>query len=154
MMMTLENDTKKNWIDALTEIAQKLSPRDTVCFYTDYQSDGIWIPIVNALFANDITVCLCGKNNPDIFNTIVESKLTIVDFPKEERVLNCYPFGSLRARAIIDVSNNCYNTELRPVYKVDGEEREEVYKDIMEVLRNCGIDYRVRMEDNVVAEGV
>lgn len=154
MMTTLENDTRKNWIDALTEIAQKLSPRDVVCLYTDYRSNTAWIPIMNALFANDITVCLCGKNNPDIFNTIVESKLTIVDFPEGERVLNCYPFGSLRARAIIDVGNNCYNTELRPVYKVDGEEPEEVYKDIMEVLRNCGIDYRTRMEDNVVAEGV
>lgn len=153
-MTTLENNTEKKWIDALIEIAQKLSPRDQVCFYTDYRSNTKWIPLVNALFANDITVCICGKNNPDIFNTIVESKLTIVDFPKDERVLNCYPFGSLRARAIIDVGNNCYNAELRPVYKVDGEEREEVYKDIMEVLRNCGIDYRVRMEDNVVAEGI
>lgn len=69
---------------------------------------------------------------------ISESTLTIVDFPESERVINCYPFTiggwSTNKRGILDIGNNCFNTELRKVYRPIYKGRENAYKDILNVL--------------------
>ena len=77
MKMTVTNSinklkeyNQKNWIDPLTKIAQALSPRSTVCFCTDYRNNKYLAPLLNVLLAHDITVHLCNKHTPDIFDMI------------------------------------------------------------------------------------
>lgn len=145
MKMTVTNSVnklkeynQKNWIDPLTTIAQALSPRSTVCVCTDYRDNEYLVTLLTMLLAHDITVYLCNKHTPDIFNMISESTLTIVDFPEGERVINCYPFTigewSTNKRGILDIGNNCFNTELRKVYRPIYKGRENAYKDILNVL--------------------
>ena len=145
MKMTVTNSVnklkeynQKNWIDPLTTIAQALSPHSTVCVCTDYRSNQYLAQLISVLLAHDITVYLCNKHTPDIFNMISESTLTIVDFPEGERVINCYPFTiggwSTNKRGILDIGNNCFNTELRKVYRQIYKGRENAYKDILNVL--------------------
>ena len=69
---------------------------------------------------------------------ISESTLTIVDFPEGEHVINCYPFTvggwATNKRGILDIGNNCFNIELRKVYRPIYKGRENAYKDILNVL--------------------
>lgn len=145
MKMTVTNSinkvkeyNQKNWIDPLTRIAQALSPRSTVCFCTDYRNNKYLALLLNVLLAHDITVHLCNKHTPDIFDMISESTLTIVDFPEGEHIINCYPFTlggwATNNRGILDIGNNCFNTELRKVYRPIYKKRENAYKDILNAL--------------------
>lgn len=69
---------------------------------------------------------------------ISESTLTIVDFPEGEPIINCYPFAlggwATINRGILDIGNNCFNTELRKVYRPIYKGRENAYKDILNIL--------------------